>query len=134
MKKLIYIVLGSILFMPGFAHAAGYHVSGNVLIRQNRAMQNTDMWAQMSVRYNTSAPGSPFVYAQGYAGGGVSFWGRDSNNRSFSCYVATSSPIYNAVVDIKNNLSNGSYLYVAKTASSSVCTNVFLSQRSYFLD
>jgi hypothetical protein len=62
----------------------------------------------------------------------VGFFGRDSSNNFFACYVNTTNPLYAAAVDIKNNLQDGSRLYVTKTASSSECTNVFLGNYSYY--
>jgi hypothetical protein len=53
----------AILMIPGVTFAAGYHAPGNVSISPNSYMQGN-----MSVRFNTGAAGSPYVYATGYAG------------------------------------------------------------------
>lgn len=127
MNRLIKSTLAAAVLAPGLAFAAGYHASGNVSIIPDSVMQ-----ANMSVRYNTSAAGSPYVYATGYAGSYVGFFGRDGDNEYFSCYVSTTNPIYQAAVDIKNNLQDGSRLYVTKNAGSSECTNVFLGNYSYY--
>lgn len=127
MNRLIKSTLAAVVLVPGLAFAAGYHASGNVYIVPDSSMQ-----ANMSVRYNTSAAGSPYVYATGYAGSYVGFFGRDGDNEYFSCYVSTTNPIYAAAVDIKNNLQDGSRLYVTKNAGNSECTNVFLGNYSYY--
>jgi hypothetical protein len=127
MSRLIKSILAAGILTPGLALAAGYHVNGYVSIVPDSVMQ-----ANMSVRYNTTAAGTPYVYATGYAGSYVGFFGRDSNNQYFSCYVSTTNPIYAAAVDIKNNLQDGSRLYVTKNAGNSECTNVFLGNYSYY--
>lgn len=125
MKRTIAAILAAGFSLS--AAAAGYHVSGNVYISPDSYMQGN-----MSVRYNTSAAGSPYVYATGYAGSHVGFFGRDGDNDYFACYVFPSSPLYQAAVDIKNNLQDGSRLYVTKSADSNECTNVFLGNYSYY--
>jgi hypothetical protein len=126
MSKFIRSLIVTAMFVPGLAQAAGYHLSGNVSISPNSYMQGN-----MSVRWNASAPNSPYIYATGYAGSYVGFFGYDGTN-SFSCFVSTTNPLYAQAVDIKNNLQDGSRLYVTKTSSSSECTNVFLGNYSYF--
>lgn len=124
MNKFIRALIVTAMFVPGLTQAAGYHVAGNVSISPNSYMQGN-----MSVRWNPSAPGS-YIYATGYAGSYVGFFGYDGTN-SFSCFVTVSNPLYAQAVDIKNSLQDGSRLYVTKTASSSECTNVFLGNYSY---
>lgn len=127
MSRLVKLVLAAGILVPGVAFAAGYHASGNVYVVLDSYMQ-----ANMSVRYNSTAAGTPYAYATGYAGSSVGFHGRDGENEFFSCYVPTTSPIYQAAVDIKNNLQDGSRLYVTKNAGNSECTNVFLGNYSYY--
>jgi hypothetical protein len=126
MTKLIRSIMTVALLLPVAVYAAGYHLSGQVSIIPDSTMQGN-----MSVRFNAAAAGSPYIYATGYAGSYVGFFGRDSDNEYFSCYVTTGNPIYAAAVDIKNSLQDGSRLYVTKTAASSECTNVFLGNYSY---
>jgi hypothetical protein len=126
MSKLIRSLAVAALLTPGLGFAAGYHLPGQVSIAVDSYMQ-----ANMSVRWNAAAAGSPYVYATGYAGSSVGFHGRDGSSQYFSCYVSTSNPLYAQAVDIKNNLQDGSRLYVTKNSSSSECTNVFLGNYSY---
>jgi hypothetical protein len=125
MKKFMRSLIVMAMFAPGLAPAAGYYGSGNVYVSPNSYMQGN-----MSVRWNASAPGS-YVYATGYAGSYVGFFGWDGTN-SFACWVSTTNPIYTQAVDIKNSLADGSRLYVTKNADSSECTNVFLGNYSYY--
>lgn len=127
MARLVKLVLAFSILVPGMAFAAGLHGNGYVFVTPNSSMQ-----ANMSVRYNSTVAGSPYVLATGYAGQTVGFHGLDSDNEYFSCFVYTTSPIYQAAVDIKNNLQDGSRLYVTKTAASNECTNVFLGNYSYY--
>ncbi|HEX5055659.1 MAG TPA: hypothetical protein VFX02_04090 [Gammaproteobacteria bacterium] len=126
MSKFIRSLIVLAMSVPGLALAAGYYASGSVYVSPNSYMQGT-----MNVRWNASAPGTPYMYATGYAGSYVGFFGYDGSN-SFSCYVSTTNPIYAQAVDIKNSLTNGGRLYVTKNADSSECTNVFLGNYSYF--
>lgn len=125
MSKFIRSITAAVLLVPGIGFAAGYYASGNVYVSPNSYMQGN-----MNVRWNASAPGTPYVYATGYAGAYVGFFGYDGTN-SFACYVNPSNPLYPHAVEIKNNLQDGSRLYVTKTADSSECTNVFLGNYSY---
>lgn len=129
MDRLIKFVLTVSMLIPGMAFAAGYHLTGYVDVFSYSTY--AVMQGNMSVRFNTTAPGSPYIYATGYAGSTVSFHGRDSDNEYFSCYVFTSSPLYQAAVDIKNNLQDGSRLYVTRNLDSNECSNVFLGNYSY---
>lgn len=130
MNKSVKSALAAFALIPGVALAAGYHVKGNVDVHTYSTY--VMMQANMSVRYNTTAAGSPYVYSAGYAGSTVSFHGRDGEYEYFSCYVYTSSPLYQAAVDIKNNLQDGSRLYVTRDINSNECSNVSLGNYSYF--
>lgn len=127
MRKLLCFVVMSLLYIPIHSQAAGYHVNGNVFISPNSYMQ-----ANMSVRYNSNTAGTPYAYATGSAGSYVGFFGRDGDNDYFACYVQTDSPMYKEAVAIKNNLSDGSRLYVTKSSGSNDCTSVFLGNYSYY--
>ena len=102
--------------------AAGLSYSGQVDVFTSGTRQY--MQANMSVRHNTSVAGSPYV----------SFAGRDSAGEYFSCYVLTTSPLYDAAVAIKNNFTNGGRLYIYKQTSSNECENLSLGNYSYYLD
>lgn len=125
MRKSIIAILASVA-LPVTAFAQGYHVAGNVYV------SDTSLSGAMSVRYNTTVSGSPYLYANGYANSAVSFYGKDSDGETFVCSVPTTSSFYQEAVDIKNSLTNGGYLYVTKAASGSTCTNVYLLNGSYW--
>ncbi|MEJ2419337.1 MAG: hypothetical protein P8Y45_20915 [Exilibacterium sp.] len=125
-KSIIAVLLASVL--PVTAFAQGYHVDGNVYA------SDTSLSGAMSVRYNTSVSGSPYIYANGYANSAVSFYGRDSDGDNFVCSVPTTSALYDQAVDIKNSLTNGGYLYVSKPSSSSTCSSVYLLNASYWTE
>jgi hypothetical protein len=125
MSKFIRPLIVLALFAPGLASAAGYYVPGYVYVGPNSYLQGN-----MNVRWNASAATNSYIYATGYAGSYVGFFGYDGTN-SFACYVSTTNPIYAQAVDIKNSLSDGGRLYVTKNSDSSECTNVFLGNYSY---
>jgi hypothetical protein len=127
MHKFFRALTVATLLTPGFGFAAGFHSPGFVYVFPNSFMQGT-----MSIRWRSTAPGSPYIYAYGYAGSDVTFLGYDSDNEYFSCYVSTANPLYQASVDIKNSLQDGSLLYVAKNPDSSECTEVFLGNYSFY--
>lgn len=129
MSRLVKLVLAVSVLVPGIA-LAGYHASGNVSV--NTYATYVAMQGNMSVRFNPAAANNVYVYATGYAGQTVGFHGRDGDGEYFSCHVPNSSPLYQAAVDIKNNLQDGSRLYVTKDLTSSLCTNVFLGNYSYY--
>ncbi|AJQ96981.1 hypothetical protein [Gynuella sunshinyii] len=119
----------SLSLIAGLASASGYHVTGYV------NASSTSLYGSMNNRYNTSASTTTtYIGAYGSAGSTVTFFGRDGDGDTFSCYVTTSSTLYDAAIDIKNNLTNGGYLSVSKTATSTACTSVYLLNASYFLD
>src|SRR5690348_3159250 len=99
--KFIRSFIVAAMFVPGLASAAGYYVAGNVSISPNSSMQGS-----MNVRWNAAAATNSYIYATGYAGSYVGFFGYDGTN-TFSCYVSTTNPIYAQAVDIKNSLTNG---------------------------
>jgi hypothetical protein len=132
MKKSVTTCLAIILLSTGMASAAGLSYSGNVQVFESGTRQY--MQANMSVRHNTTAAGSPYVLINGYANSSVTFAGRDGNNTYFSCYVPTTSPLYTAAVDAKNNFNNGARLYIYKQLNSSECESFSLGNYSYFLD
>jgi hypothetical protein len=132
MKKSVTTCLAILLLSAGSASAAGLSYSGSVQVFESGTRQY--MQANMSVRHNTTAAGSPYVLINGYANSSISFAGRDGDNTYFSCYVPTTSPLHAAAVDAKNNFNNGSRLYIYKQTSSSECENFSLGNYSYYLD
>lgn len=128
MKKILSLLsLVSVLSIPALSEAAGLHVPGYVYASA------TTLYGSYNVRYNAAFPGSAYIYANSSAGSSVSFAGTDGSGNSFYCYVPNTSPIYAAAVDIKNGLGNGSYVYVTRGTTSSVCTYVYSLKSSYFL-
>ena len=132
MKKIAYTIALITLLIPNLLVAAGYHVDGRVDIYETGTMHH--MQATMNVRYNTSIGGSPLVYAYGYANSAITIGGRDSDNDTFICYIATSSPLYAAAVDIKNNFTNGGAIRVTREKTSSACASLFHGNYSSILD
>lgn len=126
------LVASSLLSLTGAAFAAGYHVNGNVDVFESGTRQY--MQATMSVRYNTSAAGSPYALVNGYANSSITIAGRDGENQYFSCYVLPTSPLYQAAIDVKNNADNGARIYVYKQIASGECENFSLGHYSYFQD
>lgn len=132
MKIVLSACIAALLLTAFEASAAGYSVRGNVYVTQSGTRQY--MHANMSVRHNTTASGSPYALINGYASSSVTFAGRDGDGEYFSCYVPPSSPIYAEAVDAKNNFNNGSRLYIYKQQNSSECENFSLGNYSYYLD
>lgn len=126
------LVSASALSMAGPTMAAGYHLPGNVDVFTSGTRQY--MQATMNVRHNGSAAGSPYVLVNGYADSSITIAGRDSSGEYFACYVTPGTPLYAAALDVKNNLSNGSRIYVYKQTNSTACENFSLGQYSYFQD
>lgn len=130
MKKVMLALFALVsLGFSGLVSAQGMHVTGSV------SVSTTSCSGAMNNRYNTSATTyDTYIYANGYANSSVSFTCRDGAGTTFSCYVPTTSALYSASVDIKNNLTNGGYLYAAKGTTSTECTSVYLLNGSYWLD
>ena len=59
MKHLVKLVLTAGMLIPGMALAAGYHVKGNVDVHTFTTYAM--MQGNMSVRFNTTAPGAPYI-------------------------------------------------------------------------
>jgi hypothetical protein len=132
MKALAALIAIVGFVFSGLATAAGLHVDGIVSVTDNGTSHY--MYGHYNVRYNTTIAGAPYMQADAYANGLVYFYGRDLYGTYFSCYVPTSSPLYQGAVDIKNSLGNGSYLLVVRAVPSNECASVFSGQRSYALD
>jgi len=130
-RQKISLLMASVLG-AGTAWSAGYHLSGNVDVFTSGDRQY--MQATMNVRYNTTAAGSPYALVNGYANSSITIAGRDSDGTYFSCYVSPASNLYSAALDVKNNLQDGSRLYVYKQTTSSDCENFSLGQYSYFIE
>lgn len=129
MKK---VILSTMFLLSAFAtqsaFAQGLHATGSVYAT------TTYISGAMNNRWNTTATtATTYIYANGFANGTISFAGRGADGTTFSCYVPTTSALYSAARDIKNNLGDGGYLYATKTTTSSVCTNVYLLNASYYL-
>ena len=131
-KSLLMFVLLSLV--ASVSMAAGYHSTGFVYVT-NSTTSTSYMYGTMNVRYNTaSSTYSEYIYGTHSAGGSVTFSGRDGDGDYFYCYVPSTATLYDQAVDIANNLTNGAYLYVTKTSSSSDCSYVYLNKASYYLD
>lgn len=130
MKKAILLlaILGS--GIPALASAAGYYVSGFVYA------SSSYIYGTYNVRYNAAVAGSPYIAAYSTANSTVGFYGYDSSGVYFSCFVPTTSAIYNAATEIKNGAGsgNGTYLYVLKNTTTSECTYVYSVNASYYVN
>ncbi len=124
MKKII-LALSGIVAILFTSQAYAYDSPGFVLVADNY------MVGTMHVRYNTSYPNA-YIYGSGAVGDTVTFSGTDGSGNYFSCYVPTSSALYAGAVNVKNNLKNGSYLYLIKGTSSTECTYVFMGSASHY--
>lgn len=128
MKKLLLAWVA--LTLPLVAFAQGDYVAGYVII----APDSNYMFGTFNSRYDT-APTlyTMYIGAGGYANGLLYFYGQDAVGHSFYCYVPTSSSIYQAAVDIKNTLGDGSLLSVQRTPPSSECSAVYSAKASHYL-
>lgn len=129
-KKYGLEIIFLLMIVPSLTFADVYHVQGNVQVWTSGTRQY--MQAEMSVRFNTAVSGAPYVLVNGSANSAVSFAGRNSNYVYFSCSVGTSSPLYAAAVDAKNNLTNGGRLYIYKQVGSNECESFSLGNYSYY--
>ena len=127
LKKFALIIVSAFV-LPAMAWADGYHVDGRVIVT------DTYLSGSMSVRYNTTVGGDPYLYANGFANSSISFVGRDDTGNYFSCSVPTTSVVYKDALDIRNGMTDGKYIYVTKDASGTECTNVYMLSASYWLE
>lgn len=135
MKKLLMASILAVLAISELALAGGTHYEGTVSVWTSGT--RTYMSGMMSIRYSEFASGSPYIYAYGSpasSGSGISFAGRNSSGTNFSCWVSPDHPHYQDAIEIKNNLQNGSYLYVYKKTKSNDCEGFSLGNYSYNLE
>lgn len=66
-----------------------------------------------------------YVRAYGYGNGTLYFGARDNAGATFNCYVTTANPIYQAAADIRNNMTDGTFVRANAPASGQECTGVF---------
>jgi hypothetical protein len=118
--------------MSGMANAVTpHHVQGYVYL------SDTFISATSNVRYSTQdTTYAPYVSVYGYANSNVYIYGRSGDGATFSCYVPTTSALYQTAVDIRNNMDNGSHIYAYKSSSSTTneCSTVYMNHSSYLLD
>lgn len=107
------------LYIPGYVYAGSSY-----------------MYGTYNVRYNTTVAGTPYIAAYNTANSSVGFYGYDSSGIYFSCYVPTTSAMFNAATEIKNGAGsgNGTYLYITKNTSTSECTYIYSLHASYYVD
>ena len=117
--------------LPILASAQGDYVPGYVYVGPDSEY----MYGTFNNRFN-SAPtaNKTYIGAGGYANGLLYFYGEDAEGHYFYCYIPTTSPIYQAAVEIKNTLGDGSLLAVERTPPSSECTSVYSAKASHYLD
>ncbi len=128
-RAVLGIIALSALGLSGMASAQGLYCTGTV------SATATSLSGSMNNRYNTAATTySTYIVGYGYANSTVYFAGRDDAGDNFNCYVPTTSALHAAATDIKNNLKNGSYLYVYKSTTSNECTGVYLQNHSCRMD
>lgn len=89
---------------------------------------------QFNVRYNLDAEGDPYIGAIGLAGYSVHFFARDSQGEQLQCAVAPGDNLYEAAVDIRNSLSNGSRLAFHTAPNGTKCLAVYHGKYSSSLD
>ncbi|MDA8365237.1 MAG: hypothetical protein M0Z84_15845 [Gammaproteobacteria bacterium] len=122
-------LVGVVLSVPAFAQ--GDYVPGYVYVGPNSEY----MYGTFNNRFNTTLTATKtYIGAGGYANGLLYFYGEDANGHYFYCYIPTTSPIYQAAVQIKNTLGNGSLLSVERTPPSSECTSVYSAKASHYLN
>lgn len=86
----------------------------------------------MKVRF-TPSPGheQSYIHCGHTANSSVACSAYDAaSTTSFSCSIPTTSGIYSQAVDIVNNLTDGSYLYISKNGTS--CTSIYMAKASQF--
>ncbi len=110
MKKIAMVIsLVTALVIPGIA-------SANSVIVGSTYMYGTMEGGGTHTHY---------VRAYGYGNSTLYFGARNSAGATFTCYVKTSNAIYQAAADIRNNMTDGTYVYAYATASGRECTGVF---------
>ncbi len=117
--------------LPILAAAQGDYVPGYVYVGPNSEY----MYGTFNNRFNTTPSATKtYIGAGGYANGLLYFYGEDADGRYFYCYIPTTSSIYQAAVEIKNTLGDGSLLSVERTPPSSECTSVYSAKASHYLN
>ncbi len=122
-------LFGTVASNPALAQ--GDYVPGYVYIGPN----SDYMYGTFNNRFSTTPTQTKtYIGAGGYANGLLYFYGEDADGHYFYCYIPPSSPIYQASVQIKNTLGDGSLLAVERTPPSSECTSVYSAKASHYLD
>jgi hypothetical protein len=114
------------------AGASALDIPGYVTVYTGTTTQTMDATMNVGLEPATGHSSS-YVHAYYWAGSGVNIRGYDGvNGLSFFCYVATSDPNYPQAVEIANNLTNGSRVYVERYNDYSDCINLRLYSTSYY--
>ncbi|MGX5174629.1 hypothetical protein ACUR5C_11470 [Aliikangiella sp. IMCC44653] len=125
MRKLLII---SAIATLGFASSVSAQILGSVIVNST----NTSMTGQFNVGTSpTAGHANSYIWGNGYANSSIGFGGRDAvSGRSFYCTIPVGNALYDAAVNIRNNLGPMTYLRVNKSSTSSTCTSVFVLKDS----
>ncbi len=131
MKQVMLAIAIACVMLPVSASAQGDYVPGYVYVGPDSEY----MYGTFNNRFNTAPTATrTYIGAGGYAGGLLYFYGEDADGHYFYCYIPPTSPIYQAAVEIKNTLGDGSLLSVERTPPSSECTSVYSAKASHYLN
>lgn len=129
MRRLLCLL--PLLMLCNAAHAQGDYVPGYVRV----AADGSYMYGTFNNRFvTTQSAYNTYIGAGGYANGLLYFYAQDPDGRYFYCYIPSSSSIYQAAVDIKNTLGNGTLLSASRSPPSSECTSVYSAKASHYLN
>lgn len=130
-----FILLTVTALVPAASFADPLHLEGNVSVLLNQPGGFDDhAYGQLNVRYSSNTEGQPFIGADGYANSTLYFAARDRQGEELICMLAPGDDLYEAAVNIKNNLTNGSSLSFSKLPGSNKCGYVYSGSYSYRLD
>ncbi len=125
------VLISNVSFAADAPNYTGTHQHGFVTIDASI----TNMQGLLNVRsHPTPGHENSYVYTHHYANNVVWFQGRDGlSGRFFACVVNVGDPLYNQAVDIQNNSQEGARLLLTKSATSSSCTRIGLSNGSRYI-
>lgn len=130
MKKILPLVITSLFVTPALSFASGLHCSGYVSVSTS-STGTTYIAGTPNIRWDaTPTTVSEYIYVGGYANSTITIMARNDDGTYGSCYIPTTSPLYDDAQHMRRQNGDGLYIYTYKTSASNECRALYTQSHS----